>query len=211
MTHTFALRSFFLLLLFSATLLGGCQRLTPTPIPPPERAEFSGGVTRLSIDLPGAFAATPQPMAAPPEASPFVLGVTRFQTKKAVGLSLQIVAVRFDEPAVAGRFGAPNTAARQKFYTDFQEALLAALLSEFQAKDTATAIQSSRETRAVNGRDLTVLSADYTSSFNTPGKFKTIFLPNDRETWILTILYDVGDDRLPAEIERIIESIRVTG
>ncbi|MGP1471543.1 MAG: hypothetical protein ACTTJE_08125 [Schwartzia sp. (in: firmicutes)] len=210
MTPKRSLLRFCLLLLFSAVLLSGCQMIGPAPLPRAERTDFSGGATHLLIDLPGRFAAKPESMPVPPEAAPFVRSVTRYQPKKEAGLSLSLAAVRFDEAAVARRFGAPATA-RQKFYADFQEALLTALLPEFQRKDAAREVKSTREIRSVNGRTMTVLSADYTSSLNTPGKLKAIFLPDERETWILTILYDVGDDKLPAEIERIIESIRMTG
>ena len=89
--------------------------------------------------------------------------------------------------------------------------MLSAPPPEFQIKDAAAEISHTRETMSVNGRDLTILSVNYVSSFNTPGKFKTIVVPDDRETWIITILYDVGDDRLPTEIQHIIQSIRVTG
>jgi len=93
----------------------------------------------------------------------------------------------------------------------FQDTLLSALPPEFKVKDAAAEISDARETLSVDGRDLTVLSVDYISGFQTPGKFKTIFIPDDREAWLITILYDGGDERLPAEIERIIQSIRVTG
>lgn len=211
MTRAISLSSFFLLLLFGAALLGGCQNAGPEPLPRPERTDFPGGVTRLSLDLPGHFTANPQPMAILPEAASFIPSMTRYQTNKETGLSLQIIAVRFDDTAIAGQFGAPHAPARQRFYMVFQDTLLSALLPEFQVKDAAAEISSTRETLSVNGRDLTVLSVNYVSSFNTPGKFKTIVVPDDRETWIITILYDVGDDRLPTEIQRIIQSIRVTG
>ena len=211
MTRAIVLRSLFLLLLVGAPLLGGCHPLGPTPLPRSDRVGFSGTTTRLSLELPGHFTADPLSLAVPPEATPFVLRVTRYQPKKEAGLSLQIAAVRFDDTAVAGRFGPPHTPARQRFYALFQDAMLSALPPEFQIKDAAAEISHTRETMSVNGRDLTILSVSYVSSFNTPGKFKAIVIPDDRETWLVTILYDVGDDRLPAEIERIIQSIRVTG
>ena len=107
--------------------------------------------------------------------------------------------------------GSARTPARQKFYAVFQDTLLSALPPEFKVKDAAAEISDARETLSVDGRELTVLSVDYISGFQTPGKFKIIFIPDDREAWLITILYDGGDERLPAEIERIIQSIRVTG
>lgn len=211
MTRGISLSSFFLLLLFGAALLGGCQNAGPAPLPRPERADFPGGATRLSLDLPGHFTANAQSIPVPPEAAPFVLSMTRYQTGKETGIELQITAVRFDDAAVAGRFGPVRTPARQKFYAVFQDTLLSALPPEFKVKDAAAEISDARETLSVDGRDLTVLSVDYISGFQTPGKFKTIFIPDDREAWLITILYDGGDEKLPAEIERIIQSIRVTG
>ena len=105
MTRGISLSSFFLLLLFGAALLGGCQNAGPAPLPRPERADFPGGATRLSLDLPGHFTANAQSIPVPPEAAPFVLSMTRYQTGKETGIELQITAVRFDDAAVAGRFG----------------------------------------------------------------------------------------------------------
>ena len=211
MTHAISLGRFFLLLLLGAALLGGCQNVGPDPLPRAQRTDFSGDVTRLSLDLPGQFPAQVQPMAVPPEAAPFVLNAARFQPKKEAGIALQIAAIRFDEKRVAERFGPPHTPERQRFYDVFQDALLSALLPEFQGKDAASAVTDTRETLSVNGRTLTILSVNYLSSFNTPGTFKLVFIPDDRETWLVTLLYDVGDKRLPTEIERIIQSIRVNG
>lgn len=127
MTRGISLSSFFLLLLFGAALLGGCQNAGPAPLPRPERADFPGGATRLSLDLPGHFTANAQSIPVPPEAAPFVLSMTRYQTGKETGIELQITAVRFDDAAVAGRFGPARTPARQKFYAVFQDTLLSAL------------------------------------------------------------------------------------
>ena len=96
MTRAISLSSFFLLLLFGAALWGGCQNAGPEPLPRPEHTDFPSGVTRLSLDLPGHFTANPQPMAILPEAASFIPSMTRYQTNKETGLSLQIIAVRFD-------------------------------------------------------------------------------------------------------------------
>ena len=211
MTRTISLGRFFLLLLFCAALLGGCQNVGPDPLPRSQRTEFSGGVTRLSLELPGACSSEAQPMAVPQEAAPFVLSATRFQTKKEAGIAVQIAAIRFDEPHLAERFGQPHTPERQRFYAIFQDAFLSALPPEFKQKDAAAEMTDTRETLSVGGRAMTLLSVDYISSFNTPGKFKLLFIPDDRETWLVALLYDGGDKRLPDEIERIIQSIRVNG
>lgn len=190
-------------------LFGGCTSARADKPLPLEETTFSGSASQLQIDLPGRWNAVTQPLPVAPEAAPFVRDATRFDTERQDGLQLICAAVHFDNAAIAGRLGAPGTPARQNFYAAFQESALSAFIAEFQSSDAAPDVQQNRETLPVNGRDLVVLSVDYTSAFKTPGRFKIVLVPDDTETWIITLLYNANDKMLAEQIDRIIQSIRL--
>lgn len=196
------------LALFSA-LLAGCLPTPPDLTARWEKITFAGQTAQLQLDLPEQRSAAAQNLPVPAAAKPFARAVTRYAVAPLIGLQLQAIAVTFDSDAIARRLGPPGSPGRQPFYSRFNETILQTFTAQFPAADGARDMTTNREQLTVNGCEVTVLTASYTSRFNAPGAFKAVLVPDESETWLLILLYSPGDKRAAAQAERILASLRL--